>query len=249
MNTKILREIGFTEGEVKVYMALVGFGESTIGPLAKKSGVTAAKVYPILEKLKAKGLIIHFIKSGTKHFRILNPNRILDFMGEKEKELRQQKQQLKKFIPQIKKKKIPDEQYTVIYETLNGLKTLYDDILDYQTKNGEDFRAFSLGPEYRNEELNRFFKSYDAKRKALGINLRLIGIKPQKKFLLDNYGRQPHIKFRFVDMSLPSGVVLYGDNVVHLNWGEEPTAFVIHSKTHAKAYNDFFEELWRMGEK
>ena len=69
MKTEILEEIGFSKGEVKVYFSLLELGETTIGPLSKKADVTAAKVYPILEKLAKKGLSTHVIKSGTKYFQ------------------------------------------------------------------------------------------------------------------------------------------------------------------------------------
>ena len=42
MDIKILEELGFSKGEVKVYFALLELGESSIGPVAKKSGVTAS---------------------------------------------------------------------------------------------------------------------------------------------------------------------------------------------------------------
>ena len=43
-DTAVLRELGFTDGEIKVYFALFELGETTVGPISKKSRVTHAKV-------------------------------------------------------------------------------------------------------------------------------------------------------------------------------------------------------------
>jgi len=51
-----LREIGLTEGEAKAYFALVTLGQSSVGPIVEKSGVTASKVYIILDRLIEKGI-------------------------------------------------------------------------------------------------------------------------------------------------------------------------------------------------
>src|SRR3989344_6062924 len=84
MDNRLFEDIGFSKGEVKVYFALLDLGESTIGPLSKKAEITAAKVYPILEKLIKKGLVSFIIKSDTKYFSPANPKRILEYLGEEE---------------------------------------------------------------------------------------------------------------------------------------------------------------------
>ena len=70
MNTEVLERIGFTKGEAKVYFALLELGESTIGPISKKSNVTVSKTYPILDKLTQKGLVTRVIKFKKNHFII-----------------------------------------------------------------------------------------------------------------------------------------------------------------------------------
>ena len=50
-----LRNIGLTEGEIKVYTGLIKLGETTTGPLVDESGVSLSKVYAILDRLAKKG--------------------------------------------------------------------------------------------------------------------------------------------------------------------------------------------------
>lgn len=250
METKIFEEIGFTKGETKVYFALLELGESTIGPIAKNSGVTPAKVYSILEKLKKKGLITYIIKGGTKYFQAFNPKRIIEYLNEKEGKIKNEKKKIKQIIPQLlEKQKKEATQNAVVYETFNGIKTLYNEILDVLKKNKEDFIGFTLGEEYENKQANIFFKNYDAKRKALGIKIRLIGLEKQKNFLQKEYGKNPNIEIKYLSYSVPTGIIIYDDKVATLIWHKVPTAFVIHSKENAKQYRNFFEDIWKIAKR
>ena len=51
-----LRELGLTDGETRVYLALLGKPETTVGPVIDKAQISSSKVYVILEKLIQKGL-------------------------------------------------------------------------------------------------------------------------------------------------------------------------------------------------
>ena len=78
MDIKLLLEAGLTEGEVKVYLALLEIGETTTGPLIKKAKVSASKCYDILERLIQKGLVSSSVKANMKYFSAADPKRILD---------------------------------------------------------------------------------------------------------------------------------------------------------------------------
>ncbi len=247
MNTKLLEEIGFTPGEVKVYMALIELGESTIGPLSQKAKVTPAKVYPILEKLKEKGLITYVIKSGTKYFQALNPHRIIDYIEEKEKKLQAQKAEVKHLLPTIiPLQKSEATQYATVYESYNGIKTLYDEILSYLHKNNEPFRGVTLGEEYTTKQANLFFKNYDAKRRELRIKTQLIALEHQRRFLNKEYGDDPNVNIKYHQQAVPTGLIIWDDKVATLLWHGVPSAFVIHSKPNAEAYRKFFNAMWKI---
>ena len=252
MQTKILEEIGFSKGEIKVYFALIELGQTTIGPLSKKAEVTPAKVYPILEKLTQKGLAMHIIKSGTKHFEAASPKRIINYLEEKNKRINKEKEEIRKLIPQIEaKKRLAKEIQTAqIYQTFNGIKTLYNEILDTLSINKKDFIGFTLGKEeYKHKESEYFFQEYDAKRRSLKIKTRLLGHIYQKKFINSITKYDKNISVKYLQYKMPTGVIIFGEKVATLTWKEIPTAFVIQSKEIAESYQKFFEDMWKMAKK
>jgi sugar-specific transcriptional regulator TrmB len=52
MKTSDLVPLGLTEGESKVYLALLRTGPSTIGRIIKEARVSNSKIYDILDRLK-----------------------------------------------------------------------------------------------------------------------------------------------------------------------------------------------------
>ena len=243
--TKILKEIGFTDGEVSVYLALIGIGESTIGPIAKRAHVTPAKTYPILEKLKEKGLITTIIKEKTTYFQLLNPTRILNYLDRKQQDIDTQKEQINELIPQLLKVKQEEPSYYAsVYEGIKGIEQLYDEIDDCLLKNKEDWICFTSTGEYSDPRMIRFYARRDVVRGEKGISMKILGLHSQREALEKKFVKHKHIEFRFVNQALPTGLIIYGENVATLQWENGPIAFVIHSKENAQVYSEFFYDLW-----
>ena len=80
MEEEIFRDIGFSEREIKVYLALLGIGQTTVGPIAAETRLQHSKVYQTLEKLIDRGLVSYVIKSKTKYFQAHNPKQILNIL-------------------------------------------------------------------------------------------------------------------------------------------------------------------------
>lgn len=73
---KSLRDLGFSENEIQVYMSLTQLGESTAAKIAKKSGLPRTTVIGILEKLKHEGHLSSFRYKHSTYFWIESPKTI-----------------------------------------------------------------------------------------------------------------------------------------------------------------------------
>ena len=80
MDIEVLQRIGLTQGESKVYLALLKLGQTTTGPIVKRAGVTTSKSYKILARLEEKGLVSHVYKKKVKHFKAASPEKVLDLI-------------------------------------------------------------------------------------------------------------------------------------------------------------------------
>ena len=130
MDLSILKELGLTANEAKVYVALLELGSTPAGPLIKKAKMFRAAVYDLLEMLIEKGLVSYVIKANRKYYEAHDPERLLEYIESRKQELDEKREELEKILPSLRlMKKLSKEQEASIYEGKKGLKSIYEDIL------------------------------------------------------------------------------------------------------------------------
>ncbi len=244
----ILRELGFTEGEIKVYYALFELGETTVGPISKASGVTHAKVYPILDKLIEKGLVSHVIRDGRKHFSATNPCSIVEYINSKVRQLEEEKEKVEHIIPSLlaKQKEKEQAQYSRVFEGFKGLKSLFTELFT-ANKEPSEICVFGLNEHLKSEGFISFFRFYHPLRIKSSIKLKLILNKDMEKFVKDAYapfGNFINAEARFVDIAFPVGVFIFKDHVINIVAEDKVTAFDIKSGQMAERFRKFFYSVW-----
>lgn len=248
-NTNILKELGLTEGEIKVYFALFELGETTVGPISKKSRVTHAKVYPILNKLIEKGLVSHTIKEGRKNFSATNPNSLLEFVDNKVRLLEEEKVKIKEIIPSLlaKQKGLEKIQYSRVFEGFRGLRALFHELFGTNIKPTE-ICVFGIGEILKQKIFISFLRFYHDLRIKNKIKLKLILNKNQKDLFNRIYKRSGmYIKddeIKFVNVKYPTGVFIFKDHVITIVADEIISAFDIKSRQNAQEYRKFFNSIW-----
>jgi len=247
MNTNALEKIGFTKGEIKVYFALLELGNTTSGPIINNSQIARSKVYDILEKLKQKGLVSEVIKSGTKHFQAASPERILDYIKTKERELKKEEQSFKEILPSlIAKQKFQEQKQEVkVYVGFEGAKTFYNEILS-QLKKGDEYLAMTFSDKsLDHKSIILFFQKFHQKRGELGIKAKIIcNVEDKLTQSKMNYSNTKLYEFRTTTQTLPTGISIYKDTVTTYNWGKIPRFFSIICKENAEQYKKFFYGVW-----
>jgi sugar-specific transcriptional regulator TrmB len=250
MVIKVLKGIGFTQGESKIYLALLDIGETTTGEIIKKSGISGSKVYEILEKLIEKGLVSHVIKEKTKYFQASSPKRLLDYLSAKEKELIDDRKEIENIIPKLEarqksKQKIQSSQ---IFEGYEGIKTVFNLILE-SLKSGEEYYAFSFGDELQNKQFTLFLENYHQKRIKKRIKVKIIARTEDKKLSFFNkLNKMKGSEVKYYKNPFPLGVIIFKDRVATLTFKEKPTVFLLKSEQIYNSYKDFFLYLWKVSQ-
>lgn len=239
MYENIFKELGFSEREIKVYLALLELGQTAVGAIAAKTRLQHSKVYQTLEKLIDRGLVSYVIKSKIKHFEAQDPKHILNILKEKERKLLE-------ILPELKlKKQLSSEpQLATVYEGYQSIKTMFDNILEELDKKSY-YYIFALKEDYQSEECLRFLRKLHLHISEKDSDNRLILHKSIKKTFLKNSGDIKNIQYKFTKQNLPPGLMIINNKVINWAWGDRPTAVEITSKLIAKQYKTFFLEVWK----
>jgi len=240
MNTKILKEIGLTETEIKVYLALLSYGTTSAGKLVEETGLYRKNLYDALNKLIEKGLISYVIENKIKFFQAKSPENLEKYLDEKKAKIEEQKQDIQSAISEMNSlfKKAPAEIESEIYRGTEGIKTILKECLNYK-----EVLFIGATGDVENR-LPYFWPHYNKKREKLKCKWKLLLVHEAKN---KSIIKSQYYEYKILPEIL-SGlnvIYIYGDYVANVLWLEKPLAFVIKHKTLANNYRKYFDFLWK----
>lgn len=242
-----LKEIGLTNYETKIYLALLELGEAKSGKILTKAGIYSGNIYEILEALKNKGLVSETIKDNVKHFAPANPERILDYLSEKEKRLRVQKDNIQRLIPEILSKVNQFKKSPIIevYTGFEGMKTAFMKEMKMYKK-GTELAILGIKEDraYAKKILDLFhYKIYPLRNK--------LGVKVRKINDLTSKARRAKEKAEIRYLSHPSmtTINLCKDLTIISIYADNPITITIESEDVTKSFLDQFNLLWKIAKK
>jgi sugar-specific transcriptional regulator TrmB len=244
-----LRRIGLTEGEIRVYAALLDTGETTTGSIVKDARVSNSKVYPILNRLIAMGLVSYVKKGRIKHFKTTSPQNILDMLENRKSSIEEQKQEIVRILPALllrERKKRPRHESSV-FEGYHAVKKYYKTLLKDLRKGDERlvFGARSGYPIAKGAQY--FFKSYHKSWVRKGLRSRMIfNMDLRETGSVKFYENSPLTEVRFLPQLTLSSIGIQKHGIDMLIWTKETAIlFVIESREIARTFREYFEVLWR----
>jgi len=248
MKLQDLRKIGLTEGEIKVYEALLNLGECTKTKLAKDSGISPSNIYDVTNRLLEKGIISKVEKNGVAHFSPANPKHILDFLNTKKQEIKKEEDIVNSILPQLMNKfaKTKEKVNIEVFQGWNGLKTIFEDLLE-ECKKGDKNYIFGASKGEQEQKADIFFLKYSRAREKKGIQTKIIfneELKQTKriKFFLNSKKYQ----VKFLQQSTPTEIMLYRDKSCIIILSQEPLVIRITGKEVTDSFKQYFEIMWKI---
>jgi predicted transcriptional regulator len=240
---EVLEKIGLGKREAAVYSALIETGETTTGPLVKKTGIPASKIYETLDRLVSKGLVSVVMKEKTKHFSATNPERLIDYLEEKKKDLEKQEAEAIRLLPYLKeqRKKGEELQGAEVAYGFEGFRGLVNKLIADAKKGDEHlfFSFYAKDPE-RFKRVFAFYRDFDLVRKKKGIAVK--GILPES--IRELAGRRRYGKMCYVDFPTPTNISICGKKVLFTPWEDEEVTYLIYSRHLADSLRVYFNSIF-----
>lgn len=244
-----LKRIGLTENESKIYLSLSKIGKSTTGLIIKETNIHASKVYEGLQRLIKKGLVSFVIKNNVKYFQSVEPERLIDLIELKEKELQIQKKLIQTTIlPAIKKSSSEEEINIEVFQGWKGMESVYSRMRRI-LKRGDTNFVFGAGKGENSEKTKIFFN----------IHLKLLAKKKIKQKIIYNEEARENIEeqekhkslfeVRYLSNSTPTEVNIWKDHTMVVLLRKEPYVILIKDKETSKSFLEYFNSLWKIAKK
>ena len=249
MELQDLRKIGLTEGEIKVYKALLELGVCTKTKLAKESGIAPSNIYDVTNRLIEKGIVSKIEKNNVAHFSPANPNHLLGFLNQKEDEIKKEKDFVNSILPTLlakykdRKEKINIE----IFEGWNGMKTIFTDLIN-ECKKGDNNYIFGAGIGESSTQADIFFSKFSKLREKKGIITNIIFNEElrTRKSRVNFFIKSELCNVRFINQTTPTEINFYKDKSCIIILLKDPIIIRITGKKVADSFKEYFDLMWNL---
>jgi sugar-specific transcriptional regulator TrmB len=234
---EVLRKVGLSQSEAKVYLTLIESGLSLAGEVTKKANINRSNCYDALQRLIEKGLVSYVIKANRKHFQAETPQKFLEIIKEQENKLKNKENEIKKILPKlIEKSKISDEKpEATIYKGKKGIKSIFEDILRYN-----EYCVFGSSGKFK-EILGPFFKQFQKRVKENNIELRILVAEKTKPDIIKHAKEMRYLPKEYITMI---STIVYGNKVAIISWTDDPVGFLLEDKPTSESYRIYFNFMW-----
>lgn len=235
MDPGILEDIGFTNAEIKVYIALLELGQVTAGPIIERSGLQSSVVHATLNKLLSKGLLSCVKEGRRNHYCASNPKHIVEYINEK-------RERYEKALPELLLKQQMAHKAPIItsFKGIRGIKELLYELLDAQGKEHHTFgsakRSLMMG--------EGWWLAYHRKRAQRNIHAKLLFNESLSQWMAARGYPAAQVRYTKKGFEPLTETIIRGDKIGIVLWIDEPIGTLIHSSEAAKSYDAFFTMLW-----
>ena len=238
MDTSPLKKLGLQESDIKIYLSLLKRGLSTATQIAQHTALNRSHIYDKLDILLEKGLISFVIKNNVKYFQASNPEKILDYISEMQKDIQS-------IIPDLNKiQSTPKSRTSVeLYQGKEGMKTVFKDII----REKKDYFVFGEEGKFQ-KILPIFIQQLLRDIKRFNLTEHLLSKEDQRGKIVTT-SKNTKIKYLPDKYFSPVMTAVYGDKTAIFIWSDPLFAILIKDKDVAKSFKSYFDLLWEIAKK
>lgn len=233
---ELLRQLGFSGNEAKIYETLCKYKELTGQELAKKSGIDRSVTYNVLSNLAEKGVVGAIIKGNKRAFSITEPENLL-------REIKMKEDIAKEVIKEVKEKRQINNAETKvkIYNGVAASRKFYSLITEekntiFRTFGGDGSMLKRIGP-----YLEHFRKNI----KGREVKMRLLAGKNYEN--LDLFLGVPFTEvIQTKSKKHSSSCSILGDHIVFHHYTNNPEIIMINNPEIANMMRDIFDTTWNI---
>ena len=238
-NQAILKNLGLTDNEAKVYLANLELGQATVQELARQSGVKRTTVYTVLDDLKQQGILSQ-IKKGLKTFLVAEAPENLIGLAEKRLEA------LKESLPELKSiyNLAGPKPKVRFYEGRDGYLAVYENILREQSR---ELLAISSYEHFCQHVDWDYEEKWTRRRIKMGMYLRWLDFDTLliEKRISEGKKALREIRILPPEFVFTSTMFIYNEKAVVVSGrSKEFIAVVIENSEFSQMFRQVFEMLW-----
>lgn len=238
-----LGELGLSEKESRVYVALLPRQDTGTSNLIRATGLHGQFVYAALERLEELGLARHVVQNGRKKFSAGSPERILSLVEEKRLSAQQVVRQLQeKFAGK-------HEQSFEVFQGRNAF-IAYEFALLEKVPEGGVIDVIGSDEDQYIGIFGHEIDTYERRRVEKKVSVRYLTTAVQHNYLKVMIQQRKFFDYRILPSAAPAiDTDILLDKIVFHLYGDPVVSFSFTNKVISDGYRKFFEVLWSISTK
>lgn len=243
MDSKQLQQLGLSEKESQVYLALLELGVASVAEIGAKAKINRTTTYDILEYLTSYGIASHAGEESKKHYVAETPENLIAYLDKKSADFKEKSSSAKAMLPELKGiyNLAPRKPKVRFYDGEEGIIAMYEDSLTSKTE-----ILSWLNPEQTTDFSSEYFTNYYKRRAAQGIHIKTI---VSDSIIAREIHTRDHAEDREMRI-IPKGQMdigpecyVYGNKVSFMSVREK-FGVMVESKDVAEAQRKLFSLAW-----
>lgn len=241
-NKAVLKQLGLSDKEADVYLAVLSGGPDSVRAIATKAGVNRGTAYDLLKELVRQGAVGYYNKEKKQYFVAERPEKLMNVLAQKIEALEGSREALKTALPELQS--LYDSGGTKptakLYEGESGIRTVLEDVLESCEADGGSYLAYSAAD--LRDMLYRSLPSFTKERIRRKISVKVIALGgggadaelAERRWLTKKEGA-------------PTYTLIYDSKVAAISLGADgtPQAVLIEDSAIADTQRMIFESLWK----
>lgn len=239
----LLKTLGFTESEAKIYLISLEMGPSSVQDIARKAKVSRVTTYAVIESLTERGLMSSVQKGKKTNYMAETPERLVSFVQSRMREMESTLKAVEAGITDLRLLQRGEKPVVKIFEGPEGIKAILEDI----TSSIEDRKSAIL--EIGNiDSIKNIFPNLDAiKLHKSDLTKRNI---PTKAMYVskEEYTPRPGSQVKFLPKdkyNFTGDISIYKNKVGLYTFKGKLVSVLIESEEIAETMRQLFEMAWQ----
>lgn len=240
---KLLKTLGFSESEATIYLTSLEMGPASVQDIAKRAKVSRVTTYAVIETMAERGLMSSVEKGKKRLYVAESPERLISFVSKRVKEMETTLKEVEGALNELKLIQRGEKPVVKMFEGLEGMNAVYDDILQSKPKAVDEFANMDD------------FRKLHPREQREGFMKEMERLKPKSRALYITSTPIPNIaSLNLEAISIPSsikfsgGVLVYGDRVTLSSFKGKLISVIIESSEIAQTVRSMFDYIWEIKE-
>lgn len=134
----LLRSLGFLESEIKVYLAALERGPSTVIDLSSATHLSRPATYTAIEALAERGIMGTLSLGKKRLYTAEHPDRLVQYAKRREGELHARVEDLARLLPELVLRVGGEKPIVKAFEGKEGIQAIIDDIKQTRPRTMEE---------------------------------------------------------------------------------------------------------------